>query len=85
MAALLHMWEWAGLSAPTILAAVDAGSLSLEFLDSPAWELPEPLPITYRQFADEHGIPLHSFRASTRPWGLRPRIPTTEFRETTPF
>lgn len=59
VAALLHMWERADLSAPTILAAVDAGSLSLEFLDSPAWELPEPLPITYRQFADEHGIPLH--------------------------
>ena len=59
VAALLHMWERAGLSAPTILAAVDAGTLSLEFLDSPAWELPEPLAITYRQFAVEHGIPLH--------------------------
>ena len=37
---------------------VDAGTLSLDFLDSPAWELPEPLPITYRQLAEEHGIPL---------------------------
>ena len=59
VAALLHMWERAGLSAPAILAAVDAGTLSLDFLDSPAWELPEPLPITYRKFAEEHGIPLH--------------------------
>ena len=59
VAALLRMWERAGLSAPTILAAVDAGTLSLDFLDSPAWELPEPLPITYRQLAEEHGIPLH--------------------------
>ena len=58
VAALLHMWERAGLSAPAILAAVDAGTLSLDFLDSPAWELPEPLPITYREFAEEHGIPL---------------------------
>lgn len=58
VAALLRMWERAGLSAPAILAAVDAGTLSLEFLDSPAWELPEPLPITYREFADEHRIPL---------------------------
>ncbi len=48
-----------GLSAPAILAAVDAGTLSLDFLDSPAWELPEPLPITYREFADERGISLH--------------------------
>jgi class 3 adenylate cyclase len=59
IAALLHMWERAGLSAPLILAAVDAGTLSLDFLDSPAWELPEPLPITYREFAEEQGIPLY--------------------------
>src|SRR5919112_1037185 len=59
VAALLRMWERAGLAAPTILAAVDAGTLSLDFLDSPAWELPEPLPITYRQLAEEHGISLH--------------------------
>ena len=59
VAALLHMWESAGLSAPAILAAVDAGTLSLDFLDSPAWELPEPLPLTYRELAEEHGIPLH--------------------------
>jgi hypothetical protein len=59
VAALLRMWERAGLSAPAILAAVDAGTLSLDFLDSPAWELPEPLPITYREVAEDHGIPLH--------------------------
>ncbi len=59
VAALLHMWERAGLSVPAILAAVDAGTLSLDFLDSPAWALPEPLPITYRELAEEHGIPLH--------------------------
>lgn len=59
VAALLRMWERAGLSASAILAAVDEGTLSLEFLDSPAWDLPEPLPVTYREFADEHRIPLH--------------------------
>ena len=59
VAALLRMWERAGLSTPAILAAVQAGRLSLEFLESPAWELPEPLPITYREFAEQHGIPLH--------------------------
>jgi class 3 adenylate cyclase len=56
--ALLHMWERGGMSAQAILAAVDAGTLSLGFLDSPAWELPEPLPITYRQFAEEQDVPL---------------------------
>jgi adenylate cyclase len=59
VAALLHMWERAGLSVKAILSAVEAGTLSLDFLDSPAWELPEPLPITYRELAEEHGIPLH--------------------------
>jgi class 3 adenylate cyclase len=58
VAALLHMWESAGLSAPAILAAVDAGTLSLDFMDSPAWELPEPIPITYQQFAEERGVSL---------------------------
>jgi class 3 adenylate cyclase/DNA-binding transcriptional MerR regulator len=57
--ALLRMWEEAGLSADSILAAVNAGQLSLDFLDAPAWELPEPLPITYREFAEEQKIPLH--------------------------
>jgi adenylate cyclase len=59
VAALLHMWERAGLSAPAILAAVEAGTLSLDFLDSPAWELPEPFPITYLEFAEQHRVPLH--------------------------
>jgi adenylate cyclase len=70
VAALLHMWERAGLSAPMILAAVDAGTLSLEFLDSPAWELPEPLPITYREFAEEHGIPLHLLQGIQQAMGF---------------
>jgi class 3 adenylate cyclase len=59
IAALLQMWEQAGLSMPAILDAAEAGTLSLEFLDSPAWELPEPLPITYREFAEQQGVPLH--------------------------
>ena len=41
VAALLRMWERAGLPAPAILDAARAGTLSLDFLDSPAWELPE--------------------------------------------
>jgi adenylate cyclase len=57
--ALLRMWEGAGLSAVSILEAVDAGQLSLDFLDAPAWELPEPLAKTYRQFAEQEAIPLH--------------------------
>jgi adenylate cyclase len=57
--ALLRMWEAAGLSVASILAAVNSGQLSLDFLDAPAWDLPAPLPITYREFAEEQRIPLH--------------------------
>jgi class 3 adenylate cyclase len=53
LVALLHVWESAGLSAESILAAIEAGELSLEFLETPAWRLPEPLALTYREFAEQ--------------------------------
>jgi hypothetical protein len=70
VAALLHMWELAGLSASAILEAADAGTLSLDFLDSPAWELPEPLPVTYREFAEQQGLPLHLLQAIQEAMGF---------------
>jgi adenylate cyclase len=70
VAALLSMWERAGLSAPAILAAVDAGTLSLDFLDAPAWELPEPLPITYRELAEARGVPLELLRGIQEAMGF---------------
>jgi len=70
VAALLYMWERAGLSASAILAAVDSGTLSLDFLDSAAWELPEPLPITYREFAEEHRNPLHLLQSIQEAMGF---------------
>jgi adenylate cyclase len=80
VAALLHMWERAGLSAPTILAAVDAGTLSLEFLDAPAWELPEPLPITYREFADQHRIRLQLLQGIQQAMGFAAPDPDDRVR-----
>jgi hypothetical protein len=68
--ALLSMWEGAGLSPASILEAVDGGQLSLDFLDSPAWELPEPLPITYRAFAESHGVPLDLLRGIQEAMGF---------------
>jgi adenylate cyclase len=58
MVALLHMWEEAGLAPRSIVSVVEDGRLALDFLDAPAWELPEPLPITYREFAAQQAIPL---------------------------
>jgi adenylate cyclase len=80
VAALLHMWERAGLSAPTILAAVDTGTLSLEFLDAPAWELPEPLPITYREFADQHRIRLQLLQGIQQAMGFAAPDPDDRVR-----
>ena len=70
VAALLAMWERAGLPAPVILAAVDAGTLSLDVLDSPAWDLPEPLLITYRELAREHRVPLRLLQAIQEAMGF---------------
>lgn len=58
LVALLHTWETAGLPARSILTAVDSGELSLDFLDTPAWSLPEPLDLTYRELAEYHRIPV---------------------------
>jgi class 3 adenylate cyclase len=56
--ALLHMWEEAGLTAESILTAAEAGELSLDFLESPGWELPPRLDRTYRQLAEERSMPV---------------------------
>ena len=42
----------------------------LDFLDSPAWELPEPLPTTYREFAEEQGIPLQLLQGIQQAMGF---------------
>lgn len=73
--ALLHLWEDAGLSAATILAAVEAGDLSLDFLESPGWELPAPLDRTYRQLAEEWDIPLDLLVSIQRSIGFAPPHP----------
>lgn len=80
LVALLHMWERAGLSAQAILAAVDSGTLSLDFLDSPAWELPEPLPITYRELAEEHRIPLRLLQGIEEAMGFAAPDPDDRVR-----
>jgi adenylate cyclase len=61
--ALLSAWEGAGLSAESILAAIEDGALTLDFLESPGWELPAPLDRTYRELADERRVPLELLRA----------------------
>ena len=41
----------------SILAAAESGELSLDFLESPGWELPPRLGRTYRQLAEERSLP----------------------------
>jgi adenylate cyclase len=73
--ALLHLWEQAGLSSEAILAAVEAGELSLDFLETPAWSLPEHLPITYREFAEQQQIPLRLLQGIHESMGFSPPDP----------
>jgi adenylate cyclase len=73
--ALLRMWEGAGLTAESILAAAESGQLSLDFLESPGWELPPRLDRTYRQLAEERGMPVDLLRALHRSMGFVPPDP----------
>jgi adenylate cyclase len=78
--ALLHTWEGAGLSADSIMTAIRAGELSLDFLESPGWELPPPLDRTYRDLAEERGIPLDLLRAVHTSIGFAPPDPDDRAR-----
>jgi adenylate cyclase len=70
--ALLHVWEDAGLPPESILSAAEAGELSLDFLESPGWELPPRLDRTYRQLADERTVPVGLLQAIERSMGFVP-------------
>jgi adenylate cyclase len=73
--ALLHMWEDAGLTADSILNAAEAGELSLDFLESPGWELPPRLDRTYRQLAEERSLPVDLLQTIQRAIGFVPPDP----------
>jgi adenylate cyclase len=73
--ALLHMWEEAGLTAESILAATASGQLSLDFLESPGWELPPRLDRTYRQLAEERHMSVDLLPAIQRSMGFAPPDP----------
>ena len=73
--ALLHMWEDAGLTPESILTAAEAGELSLDFLESPGWELPPRLETTHRQLAEERSMPVDLLLAIQRAMGFVPPDP----------
>jgi class 3 adenylate cyclase len=73
--ALLHMWEDAGLTAESILAAAESGELSLDFLESPGWELPPRLDRTYRELAEERRMAVDLLQAIQRAMGFVPPEP----------
>jgi adenylate cyclase len=77
---LLHRWEEAGLSVDSILTAVETGVLTLDFLKTPAWNLPEPLALTYREFAKEQEIPLDLLHAVHEAIGFAPPDPDDRVR-----
>ena len=70
--ALLHTWEDAGLTAESILAAIESGELSFDFLESPGWELPPRLDRTYRQLAEERSLPVELLQSIQRALGFVP-------------
>src|ERR671911_453540 len=73
--ALLQVWERAGLPAESILSAVESGELSLDFLETPGWDLPVPLDRTYRQLAQERAVPVDLLVAIQGSIGFAPPDP----------
>jgi hypothetical protein len=57
-ARLVHACEEAGLGASAIARAMDERRLSLSYMDMPHYRFAAIGTKTYRQLADEHGIPL---------------------------
>jgi adenylate cyclase len=80
LVALLHRWEEAGLAPTSILTAVETGVLALDFLETPGWDLPEPLVETYRDFAEEQSVPLRLLRAIHEAIGFAPPDPDARAR-----
>jgi adenylate cyclase len=74
-ARLLHAWAAAGLSVETIVALVERGALTLAFLDGPVMATPERLDRSYRQLADDRGVPLASVLALHQALGFAPPDP----------
>ena len=74
-ARLLHAWAAAGLSVETIVTLVDRGALSLAFLDAPVMATPERLDRSYRQLADDRGVPVTDLQAVHQALGFAPPDP----------
>jgi adenylate cyclase len=79
--ALLHSWEAAGLAAGSILTAVRKGELSLSFLDTPGWSLPERPDRTYRELSEQHGVPLSLVLGLHDALGFQPPSPDDRVRQ----
>jgi adenylate cyclase len=79
--ALLHAWEVAGLAPATVLAAVRQGELSLSFLETPGWALPERPDRTYRELAEQQGVPLPLLLALHNAIGFQPPGPDELVRQ----
>jgi adenylate cyclase len=69
---LLHAWEMAGLPADLIVRTVEAGGLSLAFLDTPIMVGPEPLDRTYRELCTDENVPLSLVRGLHEALGFAP-------------
>jgi hypothetical protein len=83
VAALLQVWGDAGLAPESIFAAAEAGELSLDFLESPGWELPPRLDRTYRELAEERNMPVDLLQAIHRSMGFVAPTPATWRSRTT--
>jgi class 3 adenylate cyclase len=81
---LLHSWEMAGLPADLIMRTVEAGGLSLAFLDTPIMVGAEPLERTYRELCTDENVPLSLVQGLHEGLGFAPPAADDRAREDDP-
>jgi class 3 adenylate cyclase len=74
-ARLLHAWEEAGLRADDVMRLVDAGKLSIAWLDTPVMTRAGLLDVTVEQVAKEVGVDIGDVQAVYEAIGFAPPRP----------
>jgi adenylate cyclase len=78
---LLRAWEEAGLSVEAVMRVMQAGDLSLSWLDAPVMARGEGLDRTYAQLCSEEQVPFPLAQAVQEALGFAPPDPTDRARE----
>jgi adenylate cyclase len=78
---LLQAWEAAGLSAEAVMSVVNAGELSISWLDTPGMAPGKRLDLTYQELGEAEEVPVTLIQALHEALGFAPPDPADHARE----